>query len=227
MGQKREEPPLVKPEYGPKRVKSEKFEDTKFDLHSIPPAPTEFKVKEEADSKPEFSMTGPAKNGTAQKWSSSSKRPHKSRRYFHSPQVVKVYLDSSRNRGISGHYDGGREKVFLRGHGDFDWNSDLSPVGRIFDRLLSVNLHVIPASMPILVRPTRAKPGYTHEVDVVHGKWDRQKMPAVTAMLAPAPGLFRPPSLLFQAGPRGGDLGFVGVGTPPSGVTIKADEKDE
>ncbi|RYP89933.1 hypothetical protein DL770_003954 [Monosporascus sp. CRB-9-2] len=138
MGQKREGPPLVKQEHGPKMIKSEKFEDTKFDLRSIPRAPTTaFKVKEEADSKPKFNMTGPIKNGGAQ------------------------------------------------------------------------------------------KPGYTHEVDVVHGKWDRQKMPAVAAMLAPAPGLLHPPSLLFQAGPRGSGFGLTGVDTPPSGVTIKADEKDK
>ncbi|RYP12875.1 hypothetical protein DL767_011100 [Monosporascus sp. MG133] len=138
MGQKREGPPLIKQEYELKRIKSEKFEDTKFDLRSIPRAPTtEFKVKEEANSKPKFNMTGPTKNGGAQ------------------------------------------------------------------------------------------KPGYTHEVDVVHGNWDRQKLPVVTAMLAPASGLPHPSSLLFQAGPRGSDFGLMGADTPLSGVTIKADEKDK
>ncbi|RYP06026.1 hypothetical protein DL764_003389 [Monosporascus ibericus] len=203
MGQKREGPPLIKHEYGPKRIKSEKFEDTKFDLRSIPPAPTtEFKVKEEANSKPKFDMTGVSKKGSAQ-------------------------ANSSGHRGISGHYDRGREKLFLRGHGDFDWNSNPSAVGQIFDRLLSVQLHVIPASMPIIVRPSQAKIGYTHEVDVLQGEWDRQKMPAVTALLAPAPGLLHQPSLPLQAGPRGGSFGLMGADTPPSGATIKADEKDK
>ncbi|RYP63023.1 hypothetical protein DL771_009478 [Monosporascus sp. 5C6A] len=209
MGQKREGPPLVKQEDGPKRIKSEKFEETKIDLRSIPRAPTTaFKVKEEADSKPKFNMTGPTKNGSAQKSSSgSSKRPPKSRRHYNSPQVVKVYLDSSHNRGISGHYDRGREKVFLRGHGDFDWNSDLFSVVRVFDRLSSVNLNVIPASMPILVRPSQA--------------------PAVTAMLAPAASQLHQSRLLFKPVQEGSTSGTRSTDTLPSGVTIKVDEKDK
>ncbi|RYP71629.1 hypothetical protein DL769_004669 [Monosporascus sp. CRB-8-3] len=205
MGQKREGPPLVKQESESKRIKSEKFEDTKFDLRSIPQAPTTaFKVKEEADSKPKLNMTGPTGNGSAQS-SGSSKRLPKSRRRYNSPQVVKVYLGSSRNRGISGHYDRGREKVFLRSHGDFDWNSDLSSVGQIFDRLSSAKLHVIPASTPVFVRPSHA--------------------PAVTAMLAPAPGQLNPPSPLLQAGPGDIELEYKGADTLPPGVIIKVDER--
>ncbi|RYO84862.1 hypothetical protein DL766_001676 [Monosporascus sp. MC13-8B] len=67
MGQKREGTPRVRQENSPKRIKSEKVEDTKFDLRSIPPAPaTGFKVKDEAESKPKFNTTGPTKHDSAQ-----------------------------------------------------------------------------------------------------------------------------------------------------------------
>ncbi|RYP05072.1 hypothetical protein DL765_009951 [Monosporascus sp. GIB2] len=67
MGQKREGSPLVRWENSPKRIKSEKVEDTKFDLRSIPPAPAMgFKIKDEAESKPKFNTTGPTKNDSAQ-----------------------------------------------------------------------------------------------------------------------------------------------------------------